>query len=673
MTTEKVEINSQGIRRILKKYTPGQAIAEYIWNGFDAGASTVSLDFKVGGIPNGALESLKISDNGSGISHLSLKQEFKPFFVSKKYDDDKQKKTLPHGKKGYGRLTFFVFATKARWTTVFLEEKVNKSYSIAIDSRNLQEFEAIKPSLSDKGTGTIVEFENITLTTFSMGEIERFLQAEFAFFLELNKYNAYSIKINGFPLKYDLLMIKKEVENLIISTKPTLEFEITTVQWTDRNTEFSNIYLINSEGEEVYKTTSRLNKKGDSFLHSVYIVSRFFDNFFVHAGDNTIPALGITNSNKDPEYKTVIERVENILREIRKPYLKGKSNLIINQLEKEGVFPDFNSSHFLEKYRHDELVLIVRELYIAEPRLFNELNIDQKKIFIRFLDLLLTSNARNEVFEVLESIVNLDEEEVKNLSSMIKRTSLESIINTVELIEDRLRVIENLKQLVFKPELNTNEKDHLQKLIEKHYWIFGEQFHLVTAEEPDFEEALRRYRRKVYGESSDININSSDKQKEMDIFAIRQNKFSESIEHIVVELKHPKINLGEKELSQVKRYMRVILSEDRFNAGNMDWKFYLIGNDFMKDGYIEGEIQSAEQHGERFLVYSLNNIKIYIIKWSEIITSLEVRFNYLLEKFKTKRNELASQATTAQGVLAENISLTSVMPSQIARGKQKKP
>lgn len=31
---ESVEITSKGIRKVLNKYTPQRAIAEYIWNGF---------------------------------------------------------------------------------------------------------------------------------------------------------------------------------------------------------------------------------------------------------------------------------------------------------------------------------------------------------------------------------------------------------------------------------------------------------------------------------------------------------------------------------------------------------------------------------------------------------------------------------------------------------------
>lgn len=41
--TESVEITSKGIRIVLNKYTPQRAIAEYIWNGFDAHANEVRV------------------------------------------------------------------------------------------------------------------------------------------------------------------------------------------------------------------------------------------------------------------------------------------------------------------------------------------------------------------------------------------------------------------------------------------------------------------------------------------------------------------------------------------------------------------------------------------------------------------------------------------------------
>ena len=57
-----------------------------------------------------------------------------------------------------------------------------------------------------------------------------------------------------------------------------------------------------------------------------------------------------------------------------------------------------------------------------------------------------------------------------------------------------------------------------------------------------------------------------------------------------------------------------ILEQDEFNASNVTWEFYLIGNDFDKSKYIEREIQSAKSHGEKSLVQVVDNYKIYVKK-----------------------------------------------------------
>lgn len=50
--------------------------------------------------------------------------------------------------------------------------------------------------------------------------------------------------------------------------------------------------------------------------------------------------------------------------------------------------------------------------------------------------------------------------------------------------------------------------------------------------------------------------------------------------------------LGEEQLSQLKKYLRVIKKDDRFNRGNAKCTFYLVGNKFNASGFLEGELKS---------------------------------------------------------------------------------
>lgn len=45
MTTNKIQLQSQGIKKALKSYKMYDSVAEYIWNGFDAKATKVEVLF----------------------------------------------------------------------------------------------------------------------------------------------------------------------------------------------------------------------------------------------------------------------------------------------------------------------------------------------------------------------------------------------------------------------------------------------------------------------------------------------------------------------------------------------------------------------------------------------------------------------------------------------------
>ena len=85
----------------------------------------------------------------------------------------------------------------------------------------------------------------------------------------------------------------------------------------------------------------------------------------------------------------------------------------------------------------------------------------------------------------------------------------------------------------------------------------------------------------------------------MDIFMVRQDLQNNTMKNIVVELKSPSVKLGKKEFDQVVKYFGVILKQSEFNASNMIWEFYLVGNDLDGSGYIEMMYENAKNHVNR--------------------------------------------------------------------------
>lgn len=253
----------------------------------------------------------------------------------------------------------------------------------------------------------------------------------------------------------------------------------------------------------------------------------------------------------------------------------------------------------------------------------------------------------------MEGIVTLSDEERQRLSKVLETTEWSYITDTIELLENRCKTISALKSAVYRTDLNVNEVNDLQKMVEKSFWIFGEEYNIVTEAEPDFQQALDRYIEKLHehvpGKSKSIinkeKIEHPDVNKEMDLFAFRSTCYNDLIENIVVELKSPKIKLGEVECSQVKTYASVIASASEFNASNMRWKFFLVGKEYDSSKYIQREKKSNQTWGKSNLIQHVDDddvhYEIFVLKWSDIFANFEIRHKFLIDRLKLKREKLS--------------------------------
>lgn len=652
----KVEITVPGIKRALSSYSRLQALAEFIWNGYDAKASWVDVSFKANEI--GHIAELALKDNGHGIEFDKLTTKFVPLFESDKVIDPTVRtiSSAIHGKNGVGRLTFFHFANNATWETVFQSGNKRYGYEISTDIERLNTYSTTEPTETGESTGTTVYFQGVKeMTSYLFDtEINDYLMKEFGWFLELNKAKGFALRINGRPLDYSSL-VRGSPEQFTLEYEPTrASFDIRYIQWNAKiNEEYSRYYFIDSKDDERFKETTTLNMKGDHYYHSVYIKSNLFDDFDIGMQSVEEQKRLFGHSKKDDEYKFLMREVDKFLRRKRKPFLRAYTDKLISDLESNGAFPKYRPSNAWDTTRKSELENMIRGLYQIEPKIFSHLNTQQERTLVGLLDLVMDADEKDKLFAILQEVVDLDVTDRAELAELLKTSRLSRIIATIRLIEDRYRAVAEVRELVFNKVLGANERDHLQKMIEKHYWIFGEQYHLVTAAEPRFEEALRRYLYLLRGEKTETRINHPDKHKEMDIFAVRQDLQNDTVKNIVVELKNPSIKLGKKELDQVDSYLDVILKQPEFNASNMYWEFYLVGNGLDSTGFVERHYKNAEVHGERSLVFKNPRYKEYVRTWSEIFADFELRHKFLNEKLELERDKLVSSELSADEIISK--------------------
>jgi hypothetical protein len=416
-----VNITSSGIQKVLRNYSEKQALAEYIWNGFDANADTVEINYTANEL--GFMDRFEIYDNGYGINFKNLKIKFDPFYESEKALKLalNRNRSAMHGKNGVGRLTFFKFANDAEWQTTFLYNSQLKSGRIRIGVSALNNYQAelLDMPLSDK-PGTRVLFSNIKILEENMEqEIIPFLKAEFCWFLELNKKRDYKIIVNGIPLDYTDNIQSYEEDILVKDETNQTVFRLKFVQWKESlHKELSKVYYINERGEEKFKEYTTLNKKADEYFHSVYIESEFFTDFDFSGTESDTQVKLYNRSKSSPAYKLLNKRVNELLRSKRKFFLKEYSSKLLQRFENEGVL-SLSDKEPSDPERKKILLSALKTIYEIQPKIFSNLSIDQKRTFIALINALLISDQRNSLLHLLENIVDLEEEERAELTVLL--------------------------------------------------------------------------------------------------------------------------------------------------------------------------------------------------------------------------------------------------------------
>lgn len=425
---EKVNITSKGIQKVLKNYNEKQAIAEYIWNGFDANADTIRINYTFNELDR--LETLEISDNGYGIDFNRLKHKFDPFYESEKAVQITAPKhtSKMHGRNGVGRLTFFTFANSATWDTTYKSEKGYHYGSIHIDTKGLNDYTSnfSSPPVKSAETGTKVSFLDMKISKVDLElSIIPFLINEFCWFIELNKDKNYSIVVNGSALDFSGNI--KEVERFeLVYPKTEATFKIKYVHWNQAlHKELSKYYFL-ADGEEIYKDYTTLNKKSDDYFHSVYIESDFFRDFNFKSFENEGQVALFGSAKSSSEYRFLMKELTEYLKVKRKPFLKEYADRLIESYEHDGIFPVYQTDRDRNS-KKDELIIVIKALYEVEPKLFGSLNIDQKKTFVRLLDLLLDSSQCGNIYHLISNIVELDDEETNELSMLFESINLSRI------------------------------------------------------------------------------------------------------------------------------------------------------------------------------------------------------------------------------------------------------
>ena len=443
-------------------------------------------------------------------------------------------------------------------------------------------------------------------------------------------------------MDFEYLIATKEDVELDIETT---HFDITYIQWEKKIGEKYYFYLMNSNLEENCKILTSFNNNTINFYHSVYVKSSYFDTFIFEKQ----PTLRLDNFKNqcDKIYKKLLEKLKEILEEREKDFVKKiAANKLILKYEQNGVIPFFKKTRY-DIERRNDLIETIKNIYYVQPKIFRGLKTEQEKTLVGFLNLLLDSDERERILTIIDGVVNLTEEERIQLSNVLSTTSMSKINRTINMMHNRLEVVECLRLLVYDLNAFTNERDHIQKIIENNYWLFGEQYHLMSHDE-SFNKVLSKYLYILDEESNSTQpIENAERNRRPDIFMCRKTTIQDTThsslieENVIVELKRPSVEIGFTQYRQIEDYFRLIKGEPQFNSQLRCWKFIVVGKCI--DEEVKDRYKSFEHFNKKFLVNKVDNYEIYAMTWDDVFKSFELSHNYVLEKLDFDKNAIQQE------------------------------
>jgi len=636
------QITDEGIKKHFKSYEPIKAIFELVWNGLDAEASKVNINIKRNGLDG--LKKIEICDDGEGFDIKNAKDNFEKFNDSdKKHDDDK------HGSHGKGRLAFHKLCDQSTWYT----KHNGYNAQIVVKSSNIKDYngEFIEDTqqhkyLKDRCSGTCVELVNFTSELADPEKVIELLSKEFGWFLELNKL--VSINLNGKEIgvpSNDLS--EKEVE--IDGNK----FTFKVIRWDCKpSSEKSYNYLIKNNSKVVLKQLSSFNYKSNFYLSSLILSD------WVKSYNPYLLEMGQDCEDQNKILKRVLKSLLEFQNEVYADFLRASAEREVEKFDENGFFPSYaNFDKGYAEWRKNNTKKLLKDIYIADPQVFNSLNGKQTKIIIRLLDAILVSNENDSIFEVLEGVLDLNDDEMGAFAKQLNKTTLKNIISTIETLQHRQNAVNQLKEIMINRYHDILETPDLQKIIEANTWLFGSQYTTLGAEEDDFNKIAKNLRSSIkdIDDISESDIDEGTKlegvKRQVDLFLARKIPFinyqnQKMFKCIIIEIKRPGLSLNKKHLQQLDDYAEIIAKNPTFSSDKLVYELVLVGRKISKDDIqIKSRLDGQKNKLEYGLVTDNEKIKCYVKDWFTIFDEFELSNEYLLTNLNSKLEDLTERPT----------------------------
>ncbi|TDB88430.1 ATP-binding protein [Actinomadura sp. 7K534] len=556
------------VQRLAKERDPIRAIIELIWNGIDAEADRVDVNFERDHLD--AITRVFVQDWGHGISVDEVEQTFGEIGNSWKSRSKRSKhgKRRLWGSKGEGRLHAFALGDRVEWISV-ARDSVKKRWRLTIKGdrtdRGRFAYETVEVSRKE-ALGTVFIAHNDSqfqaVQRLDSDRARASIAATFAPFLLNNP----SVQLNydGTPINpSEQIADDKTMERVVESEEGSFTYSLRLIEW--KAGRHHSIYYGESTDHAIFEHDAKDIEPRYNF--SLYVA-------WPGIGDSS-SEIALGDLAPSP-YAELVRDVKSAIREYFTWRRRQDRRDQIEIWKKSGVYPykepPQSEAEKVERATFD-LISGTLSAHIAQAKASASLTLHLLQNVIR--------HEPESLLKILHEVLALPPSDREALTELIESTSLSNIIRSTSKVADRGRFLVALDHIIYDTvgSKHVEEKDHLHRMLEKELWVFGEEYNVMRSER-GLTEALRTHLRLSGLPTDKVRPVQTPEGKggRLDLHLAVSKREHGRVRHLVVELKAPGITIDRKELDQVEDYANTIITEPRFRNGSSTWDFILVGS-----------------------------------------------------------------------------------------------
>ena len=619
-----VEIQPDFLEKQTKAH-PIAAVAELIWNGLDADATAVTVDLEDDHL--GGLRRIIVTDNGHGIPHADAPTLFRNLGGSWKRHGARTKlrNRLLHGQEGRGRFKAFALGGVVDWKTTYARDDKLFRYQISILERDIRRVrigdEAPVKGRARAGVTVVVgELKRNFISLKPEHSVQEFSEI---FAIYLKNYRDVAIVIGGERIDPAIAIAKTwelsltRIEDDEVNLHPV---SLEVIEWR-RQTKRA-LYLCNEQGFPLAQVETRFHI-GD-FQFSAYLKSALVSA--LHQ-DNRLELAEMV-----PALATAVDEARRKIKEIFRERASERAKIVVDDWKAQNLYPyEGEAATQIERAGRQIFDIVAVTVQEATPDA-TDIPRPQMALHLRMLRHAI-ERSPTELQRILDEVLRLPRRKQKELAILLDETDLSAIITAATMVADRLKFLHGLRIILFDHEAKDRlkERSQLHKILETNTWIFGEEFNL-WASDKELTTVLKVHKAKL---DPDLIIDEPVKlltrrRGIVDLMLSRSQKRhrADEYEHLVIELKAPKVKLTSKELTQIKDYAQSVARDPRYHrVAGVRWHFWLVSDEY--DEFVQAEIASGPDP-ERRLV-NRGAVTIGVKTWGEILDENIARLQFVKE------------------------------------------